>query len=103
MGLENVMLSEISQRQILNDRLPRWLSGKEPVCNVGDLGLIPGLGRSLGEGHSNLLQYSCLKSPMDKGTRQATVHWGHKQMGTTEQLNITGSLMCDWPIQATHF
>ena len=31
MGLENVMLSEISQRQILNDRLPRWLSGKEPT------------------------------------------------------------------------
>ena len=78
-------------------------AGKESTCNVEALGLIPGLGRSLGEGHSNLLQYSCLKSPMDKGTRQATVHWGHKQMGTTEQLSITGSLMCDWPIQATHF
>ena len=41
--------------------------------NVRDLGLIPGLGRSPGEGNGNPLQYSCLENPMDKGDWQATV------------------------------
>ena len=49
--------------------------GKESVCNVGDLGLIPGLGRSPGGRHGNPLQYSCLENPMDKGAWRATVHW----------------------------
>ena len=47
---------------------------KEPACNVGDLGLIPELGRSLGEGNVNPLQYSCLENPMDKGAWWARVH-----------------------------
>ena len=54
--------------------LPWWLSGKESACNAGDLGLIPGLGRSRGGGHGNPLQYSCLENPMDRGDCQATVH-----------------------------
>ena len=41
------------------------LAGKEFACNEGDLGLIPGLGRSPGEGNGNPLQYSCLENPMD--------------------------------------
>ena len=41
---------------------------------VGDLGSIPGLGRSPGEGNGNPLQYSCLKNPMDRGAWQATVY-----------------------------
>ena len=41
--------------------------GKESACNVGDLGLISGLGRSTGEGNSNPLQYACLGNPMDRG------------------------------------
>ena len=48
--------------------------GKESACSAGDLGLIPGLGRSSGEGNGNLLQYSCLENPMDRGVWQATVH-----------------------------
>ena len=40
--------------------------GKEPAYNVGDLGSIPGMGRSLGEGNGNPLQYSCLENPMDE-------------------------------------
>ena len=48
--------------------------GKESACNVGDLGLIPGLGRSPGEGKGHPLQYSCLQNPMDRGGWQATVH-----------------------------
>ena len=48
--------------------------GKGSACNVGDLGLIPGSGRSPGEGNGNPLQYSCLENPMDGGGWQATVH-----------------------------
>ena len=47
---------------------------KASAYNVGDLGSIPGLGRSTGEGNSNPLQYSCLENPMDRGAWQATVH-----------------------------
>ena len=42
--------------------------------DVGDMSLIPGLGKSPGEGHGNPLQYVCLKNPMDRGDRQAIVH-----------------------------
>ena len=48
--------------------------GKESACNVGDLRSIPGLGRSPGGVHGNLLQCSCLENPMDKGAWWATVH-----------------------------
>ena len=48
--------------------------GKGSVCKAGDPGSIPGLGRSPGEGNGKPLQYSCLKNPMDRGVRQATVH-----------------------------
>ena len=47
---------------------------KASACNAGDLGLIPGLGRSPGEGNGNPLQYSCLENPMDGGAWWATVH-----------------------------
>ena len=40
---------------------------KESACNAGDPGLIPGLGRSLGEGNGNSIQYSCLENSMDRG------------------------------------
>ena len=42
------------------------LDDKESVCNAGDLGSIPGLGRSPGEGNGNPLQYSCLENSMDR-------------------------------------
>ena len=47
---------------------------KEPVCNVGDPGSIPGSGRSTGEGNGNPLQYFYLGNPMDRGAWWATVH-----------------------------
>ena len=50
------------------------LSGKESACNAGGLGLIPGSGRSPGEGNSNPLQYSCLGNPTDRGAWRAAVH-----------------------------
>ena len=48
--------------------------GKESACNAGDLGLIPGLGRSPGGEHGNPVQYSCLENPIDKRVWQATIH-----------------------------
>ena len=47
---------------------------KECACIVEDLSMIPGLGRSPGEGNGNPLQYSCMENPVDRGTRQVTVH-----------------------------
>ena len=47
---------------------------KNLPANAGDVGSIPGLGRSPGEENSNPLQYSCLEIPMDRGVWQATVH-----------------------------
>ena len=48
--------------------------GKESACSVGDPGLIPGLGKSPGEGNDNSLQYSCLENSMDRGAWWAAVH-----------------------------
>ncbi|XDA80437.1 hypothetical protein R6Z07F_010419 [Ovis aries] len=53
---------------------PSGSDGKESAINAGDLGLIPGLGRSSGEGHGNPLQYSCLENPHDRGAWWATVY-----------------------------
>ena len=52
---------------------PGGSDGKESACSAGDPGFIPGLGRSLGEGNGNPLQYSCLGNPMDRDW-WATVH-----------------------------
>ena len=56
----------------MREGFPGGSDGKESACNVGDLGWIPGLGRSPGGGHDNLLQYSCLENP--HGAWWATVH-----------------------------
>ena len=53
---------------------------KASACNVGDLGSIPGSGRSPGEGNGNPLQYSCLANPVDRGAWWATVH-GSQRVG----------------------
>ena len=59
---------------------------KASACNVGDLGSIPGLGRSPGEGNGNPVQYSCLENPVDGGAWWATVHGVAKSRSdTTEQ------------------
>ena len=54
---------------------PRGSAGKESTCNGQDLGLIPGLGRSPGDGHGNPLQYSGLKNPMDCIVHAVTKGW----------------------------
>ncbi len=60
---------------------PGGLAGKESVCNAGDPGLIPLLGRSVGEGKGYPLQYSGLENYMDYSP------WGRKESDTTERLN----------------
>ena len=60
------------------------------ACNAGDLGSIPGSGRSPGEGNDNPLQYSCLENPMDGGAWGATIHGVAKSR--TRLSNFTHSL-----------
>ena len=65
---------------------PGGSAGKASAYNVGDLGSIPALGRSPGEGNGNPLQYSCLENPMDGGAWEATVH-GMVESDMTERLH----------------
>ena len=63
---------------IADYRLPSGSDSKESACTLGDLGLIPGSGKSPGGGNGNPLQYSCLKHSMDRGAWLATVHGAAK-------------------------
>ena len=63
--------------------------GKASACNAGDLGSIPGSGRSPGEGNGNPLQYSCLENPMDGGAWWATVHGVTKSQTRLSDFTFT--------------
>ena len=67
--------------------LPDDSDGKESACNVGDLGSIPGLGRSPGWGHGNPLQYSCLKNPHGLRSLAGYSPWDRKELDKTEWLS----------------
>ena len=54
--------------------MAEWFKKKNPPANVGDASSVPGLGRSLGEGNGNPLNYFCLGNPMDRGAWWARVH-----------------------------
>ena len=74
-GLQDHVQVQHNNRLGLTELELPWCSeGKESVSNAGDSSSVPGLGRSPGEGNGNLLQYSCLENPMDRGAWQATVH-----------------------------
>ena len=73
---------------------------KNPPAKAGDLGSIPGSGRSPGEGNGNPLQYYCLENSMNRGAWWATVH-GVLQLDTTERLRCI-EFMLRW-IQQPHF
>ena len=60
---------------------------KNPPVNAGDVGLIPGSGRSPGKGNGNLLQYSCLGNSTDRSLADYSL-WGHKESDTTEQSSM---------------
>ena len=63
---------------------PSGSDGKESACNAGDLGSIPGLGRSPGGGPGNPLQYSCLENPHGQRSLVGYSLWDHKELDTTE-------------------
>ena len=69
---------------LLSTTFPGVSNGKESACNVGDLGWIPGLGRSPGEGNGNPLQYSCLENPHGQRSLAGCSPWGRKELDTTE-------------------
>ena len=66
---------------------------KNPSAIVGDMGSIPGSGKSPGEGNGKLLQYSCLENSMDRGAWWATVHGITKESDMTQQLNKNKQLL----------
>ena len=75
--------------------LPCGSAGKESACNAGDLGLIPGLGRSPGRGHGNTLQ-ECLENSMHRGVWWATVHGVAKsrtQLDKWNELTAIGRML----------
>ena len=76
-NMNNLRIKQIQYWIIIHSVTYDFLGGsdgKASAYNVGDLGLIPGLGRSPGEGNGNPLQYSCLENPMDRGDWKATIH-----------------------------
>ena len=75
---------------------PGGSDSKSSACNAGDLGSVPGSGRSPGEGNGNPLQYSCLENPMDGGAWQATVD------GVTKsRTRLSDSLSHAWPAESS--
>ena len=78
----------------------------ESACSAGDLGLIPGLGRSPGGGdqlgvYGNSLQYSCLENSMDRGAWQTDSPWGCKELDTTERLHFLSFFSVQWCLYST--
>ena len=70
--------------------LPWWLSNKESACDAGDQGLIPGSGRSSGEGNGTSLQDSHLENPMDRGACRTSQ--GLKESDPTEATEHTAKM-----------
>ena len=79
---------------------------KESSCNAGDLGSIPGSGRSPGEGNGNPLQYSCLENPHGQMSLASYSPWGRKELDMTtfhifhfpEYTEGPGQLELDLPL-----
>ena len=87
---EQAILDEISWTKLQRMGFPGGSVVKNPSANegdTGDVGLIPGSGRSLGEGNGNPLQYSCLGNPMDRGAWRVSAHDVAKELDMTQRLN----------------
>jgi len=89
---------------------PGGSDGKECACNAGDLGSIPGLGRSLGEGKGYPLQYSCLHNSIDREAWQATVYGVTKSRTRLSDSHFHWELqfiwnyfLHDWIYTVSHF
>ena len=70
---------DVPKFQHLSCRFSDGSGSKESACNVGDLGLIPGWGRSPREGNGHPFQYFCLENPVDGVSWQATGPWGREE------------------------
>ena len=85
------LLPSISRSSYKNPKeirgFPDGSLGNESTCNVGDLGSIPGLGRSPGRGHGNSFQYSCLENPHGQRSLAGYSPWGCKESDMTERLS----------------
>ena len=82
--LNNKPRSRIAWSYHSSRGFPGGSDGKESACNARDPDLIPGSGRSPGEGNGNPLQYSCLENPMDRGALVGYSPWGHKDLDMSE-------------------
>ena len=80
---------------------PGGSDGRESTRNAGDLGLISGLGRSLGGGHGNPFQYSCLENPRGQRCLAGYSPWGHKELDTTSDQAIEPG-NCNYRAHALH-
>ena len=78
---------ESDMTELLSLCFPGSSDGKESACNAGDLGLIPGLRRSPGEGDGNPLQYSCLEDPRGQRSLVDDSPWGDKGLDMTERVS----------------
>ena len=78
---------------------PGVSAGKESAFNAGDMGLIPGLGRSPEGGHGNPLQYSCLENPHEQRRLVGYSPWGCKKSHITEQLSAQHIFVHVVPVQ----
>ena len=84
---------------------PGGADSKESICNVQDPGSIPGLGRSPGERHGNLLQYSCLENPHGQRSLAGYSLWNHKESDTIERLStaqVCNHMDCSLPGSSVH-
>ena len=79
----------LSAKIMVSMGFPGGSEVKVSACNAGDLGSIPGSGRSPGEGNGNPVQYSCLENPMDRGAWWATVHGVAKSQTRLSDFTFT--------------
>ena len=95
---EKTTILKDTRTPCVHSGFPGGTSGKEPACQYRrcrELGLVPGLGRSSGEGNGNPLQYSCLENPMDRGVWWATVHGAAKSRTRLKQLSSSSDIHCN--------
>ena len=90
-GIQSMGLQSQTGLSDFTFTFPGGSAGKESACDVGDLGSIPGLGRSLGRGHGHPLQCSCLENPHGQRSLVGYCPWGRKELDTTEQLSMQHS------------
>ena len=91
-ALTSYLWWKLEEGRVGRGYLAGYSDRKVSACNVGDLGLIPGSGRSLGEGNGNPPQYSCLENSMDRRTWWARVHGIAKSWTLLSNFHFTSQM-----------